>query len=127
MRDPLKCTKIKENVATKEAVKTFEVTEKQVIVHCSLHSPNGTYVRIWKSTFLKTEDGEQCPLVAWKGITLAPQWMGSKDEYTQFTLIFTGLPSRCRVFSLIEEIPEDNGFIKHGIQRNQSDIYQISL
>ena len=29
--------------------------------------------------------------------------------------------------SLIEEIPEDNGFIKHGIQRNQSDIYQISL
>ena len=127
MRDSLKCTKIKENVATEEAIKTFEVAEKQVIVHCSLHSPNGTYVRIWKSTYLKTEGGEQCPLVAWNGITLAPQWMPSSDEYTRFTLIFTGLPSDCKVFSLIEEIPEDNGFIQHRIQRNSSDIYQITL
>ena len=127
MRDPLKCTKVKEEVAVDEQIKTFEVTEKQVIVHCSLHSPNGTYVRIWKSTYLKTESGQHCPLVSWKGITLAPQWMPSSDEYTRFTLIFTGLPSDCKVFSLIEDIPEDHGFVKHGIQRNESDIYQIAL
>jgi hypothetical protein len=29
MRDPLKCTKIKEEVAVDEQIKTFEVTEKQ--------------------------------------------------------------------------------------------------
>ena len=33
MRDPLKCTKVKEEVAVDEQIKTFEVTEKQVIVH----------------------------------------------------------------------------------------------
>ena len=30
MRDPLKYTKIKEEVAVDEQIKTFEVTEKQV-------------------------------------------------------------------------------------------------
>ena len=127
MRDPLKCSNVMQDVAERNKVKTFETTEKQVIVHCSLHSPNGTYVRIWKSTYLKTERGQHCPLVSWKGITLAPQWMPSSDEYTRFTLIFTGLPSDCKVFSLIEDIPENHGFVKHGIQRNGSDIYQVTL
>ncbi len=127
MSDTLEYTKIKEKVEVAVQTKTFEVTEKQVIVHCSLHSPRGTRVRIWKSTYLKTESGQQCPLVAWKGITLAPQWMTSLAEFTRFTLVFTGLPSDCKVFSLIEDIPEDNGFILHGISRNESDIYQVEL
>ena len=127
MSAPLECTKVKEKIAVDEQIKTFEVTEKQVIVHCSLHSPDGTYVRIWKSTYLKTESGQHCPLVTWNGITLAPQWMPSREEYTRFTLIFTGLPLDCKQFSLIEDIPEDHGFVKHVIQRNGSDIYQVAL
>lgn len=127
MSAPFECTKVKEKIAVDEQIKTFEVTEKQVIVHCSLHSPDGTYVRIWKSTYLKTESGQHCPLVTWNGITLAPQWMPSREEFTRFTLIFTGLPLDCKQFSLIEDIPEDHGFVKHGIQRNGSDIYQVAL
>ncbi len=50
MSAPIEFTKIKEKVAVDEQIKTFEVTEKQVIVHCSLHSPNGPYIRIWKVT-----------------------------------------------------------------------------
>jgi len=92
MRDPLKCTKIKEKVAVDEQIKTFEVSEKQVIVHCSLDAPYGTNYRIWKTTYLLTEKGHRCPLVAWRGICLAPQWMSIPSGVAEFTLIFTGLP-----------------------------------
>ena len=127
MRDPLNSFNVKQAVAEKKKVKTFETTEKQVIVHCQLNSPYGTRIRIWPSTYLKTESGMRCPLISWNGISLAPVWRNSLSNPTRFTLIFSGLPSDCKVFSLIEDIPEENGFISHCITRNNSDIYQISF
>lgn len=127
MRDPLKCSKIKEQVAVEVKVKTFQVEEQQTIIHCSLDAPYGTSYRIWKTTYLLTEKGHRCPLVAWRGICLAPQWMSIPPGEAHFTLIFTGLPSDCTQFSLIEDIPEANGFMVHGIPRNSSDVYRVKV
>jgi hypothetical protein len=44
-----------------------------------------------------------------------------------FTLIFTGLPSDCTQFSLIEDIPEANGFMVHAIPRNSTDVYRVKV
>lgn len=118
---------VHEATITEVQPKTFEVEEQQVIVHCSLENPFGTKIRIWKTTYLLTESGHKCPLVAWRGITLAPQWMLSMNNPIPFTLIFKGLPSDCKVFSLIEDIPEENGFIVHDIPRNRTDVYRINL
>ena len=46
--------------------------EKQVIIHCSIACMPGISVRIWKTTYLITEDGKKIPLVFWEGISLFP-------------------------------------------------------
>jgi hypothetical protein len=120
-------TETKEQVAVEVKVKTFQVEEQQTIVHCSLDAPYGMNYRIWKSTYLLTEKGHRCPLVAWRGICLAPQWMSIPSGVAEFTLIFTGLPSDCKLFSLIEDIPEANGFLVHDIPRNSSDVYRVKV
>jgi len=127
VRYPLKFSKIKEQVAVEVKVKTFQVEEQQTIVHCSLDSPYGTSFRIWKTTYLLTEKGHRCPLVAWRGICLAPQWMSIPPGEAHFTLIFTGLPSDCKQFSLIENIPWLKGIKVLDIPRNSSDVYRVTV
>jgi hypothetical protein len=38
-----------------------------------------------------------------------------------------GLPKKCTVFDLIEEIPEPGGFYIPNIQRNNSDVYHLEI
>lgn len=44
-----------------------------------------------------------------------------------FTLVFSGLPKDCKMFDLIEVIPEEGGFHVKEIRRNESDIYRVKI
>ena len=112
----------------KNSVKPKIEEESQVIVHCSIPCEFGMGVRIWKTTFLITDDGQKIPLVYWEGITLAPQWTRIfHNGVYNFTLIFKGLPKGCKLFTLKEEIPEPGGFIVADIPRNKTDVYRVTI
>ena len=44
-----------------------------------------------------------------------------------FTLVFSGLPKSCKMFDLVEEIPQSGGFYHGKIKRNKSDVYSIRI
>lgn len=112
----------------KVKVKPMVFEEKQVIVHCAIPCERGMGVRIWKTTYLVTEDGAEIPLMFWEGISLAPQWtMVLHDGFYRFTLVFKSLPANCNVFSLMEKIPEPGGFSVKNIKRNKMDVYKVNL
>ena len=118
----------KPKTKVKNSVKPKIEEESQVIVHCSIPCEFGMGVRIWKTTFLITDDGQKIPLVHWEGITLAPQWtrIFHNGAYN-FTLIFKGLPKGCKLFTLKEEIPEPGGFVVINIPRNKTDVYRVTI
>jgi hypothetical protein len=49
-----------------------------------------------------------------------------RGTYT-FLLIFAALPKSCTQFDLVEDIPEEGGFLVRNIARNKSDVYRINL
>jgi hypothetical protein len=114
--------------AIKSKVKFIIDEEKQVIVHCSIPCSPGDGVRIWRTTYLITDEKIKIPLIYWEGITLAPNWtpLYHKGNY-QFTLIFGGLPKGCKSFSLVEEIVQAGGFLVRGIKRNGVDVYRVTV
>jgi hypothetical protein len=118
----------KPKTKVKTTVKPKIEEERQVIVHCSISCEIGTGVRIWKSTFLISEDGQKIPLVHWEGITLAPQWtrIFQNGTYT-FMLVFKGLPKGCKIFTLKEEISQPGGFVVSDIHRNKTDVYRVNV
>lgn len=120
--EPIKISKTK----VRNEVQVQLKEEKQVIIHLQAINCYGWRMRIWKTTYLVTEDKQKIPLVFWEGISLYPKWTDVDNSGTfYFTLIFSGLPADCTVFSLIEEIPESGGFTFDNIPRNKKDIYKI--
>lgn len=118
----------KPKVKHKIKVKPNVLEEKQVIVHCSIPCEVGMGVRIWRTTYLVTEEGTKIPLIYWENIALAPSWTPVfKKGLYNFTLIFGGLPSGCKIFSLVEEIPEPGGFRVDNIRRNKTDVYKVTV
>jgi hypothetical protein len=103
--------------------------ERQVIVHCSLDTPEADMlVRIWPSTFLiDCGGGGRASLVHAENISMAPVWTRTNGSSYRFTLIFTALPSTCVQFDLREIIPEPGGFEVKNILRNASDVYRVEL
>lgn len=104
--------------------------ESHIYVHCHFNNIwRDMLIRIWRSTFLiDRHSPARAGLVHVENISLAPQWTMIPDlrPFT-FLLIFGNLPSSCRVFDLIEEIPEPGGFHVQGIRRNDSDVYHVDL
>lgn len=120
--------KKKPKTQVKHAIQLSLQEEKQVIVHCMLACEPGDGVRVWKSTYLIAEDGSRSELVYWQGVSLAPVWTWATTPGTfRFTLVFTGLPSDCDFFALVEEIPEPGGWHIPSIKRNKADVYHIRL
>ena len=104
--------------------------EQQVIVHCKYAaSADGDMIRIWKSTFLYARDSShKSGLVNTQKISLYPEWtLIEAGNIFYFTLIFSGLPSSCKAFDLIENIPEPGGFFVTNINRNNIDVYNIDI
>ncbi|MCD6067326.1 MAG: hypothetical protein K0S33_2152 [Bacteroidetes bacterium] len=106
-------------------------TESQVIVHGSFKGSYSDFdlIRIWRTTFLiPHESAHRSRLMHCENITLYPNWtMVSPGEEYRFTLIFSGLPKSCKVFDLIEEIPQAGGFEIRDIARNKMDVYRLNF
>ena len=104
--------------------------ESQVIVHCSYTgSFNSDRIRIWASTFLYAKDSNhKSELIHVENITMYPMWMDVANGQTiNFTLIFSGLPKHCKLFDMVENIPEPGGFVFENIVRNNSDVYLLEI
>ena len=104
--------------------------ESQVIVHCTYAgSMNSDRIRIWASTFLYAKDSShKSELIHVENITLYPMWLDVANGQTiNFTLIFSGLPKNCKLFDMIENIPEPGGFIFENIIRNNTDVYTLEI
>ncbi len=105
--------------------------EKQVIVHCLFDSRYmiGAKIRIWPTTYLFDRGSSgRSELVHAENISMAPQWTEVENgSMAYFSLVFTGLPSSCTIFDLVEDIPQPGGFIVQGIRRNDQDVYFVML
>lgn len=104
--------------------------EQQVIIHCSIYGMDyGDAARIWKSTYLiDKETGKTYKLLFADGISFAPQWtLIPFNKPLEFTLIFKGLPKSCKLFDLVEIIPEDGGFQVLNVKRNATDVYYVTI
>ena len=104
--------------------------ESQVIVHCTYTgSMNSDRIRIWASTFLYAKDSShKSELIHVENITMYPMWMDVANGQTiNFTLIFSGLPKHCKLFDMVENIPEPGGFVFENIVRNNSDVYTLEI
>lgn len=117
----------KPDVSFKPRLQLFE--EKVTIVHCTYHFPAAfgeAPIRIWPTTFLVQEDGKQKKLLQAYNISSFPVWKLVKPGH-RFTLIFEGLDKDCKVFDLLEDIPEPGGFRFSNIERNSIDVYLLNI
>ncbi len=112
-------------------LKTLPSEESQVIVHGHFQSSHESHelIRIWRTTYLIPHDQyHKSRLLHFENITLYPEWtiipLGSTYR---FTLIFSSLPKACKVFDLIEEIPQSGGFEIRDIARTKSDVYHLKF
>lgn len=105
----------------------------QVVLHILFSSQTfseGTYIRIWPSSFLFDHDSDHASeLVHCENITLAPTWqVVEAGDKCYFTLIFSGLPRDCRTFDFIEYCGgQGGGFEIRNIARSESDIYYFKM
>ena len=123
--------KTKVDTSIVEKAKEQSEIEKQVIVHCTFSSmyPFDTAIRIWPSTLLLDKESEhKSILLHYENIKQFPDWMLVQPfQKVEFTLIFSALPKACKVFDLLEVIPETGGFEVKDIKRNQLDVYHVNL
>lgn len=115
-------TEVKTEV--KPEIKTLAWEERQTIVHCTCEEDYA--YRVWPTTYLIEHGTEKrAKLITAFNISFAPQW--TLNDGRGFTLIFEGLSKGCTSFDLKEIIPQDGGFEVKGIQRNHTDVYQVSF
>lgn len=113
-----------------EELHTFSSDNGQVIVHGICHARDTeTYIRIWPTTFLFDQHSlHLSELVHYEKISGFPIWTHIKTHSTfAFTLVFTGLPSTCKIFDLVEVIPQSQGFFVPNIIRNEQDVYYLDF
>lgn len=102
--------------------------EGQTIVHC-YNSFEGLQ-RIWPSTILIDNLGNEYKLIHAEGISIAPNWCMPKlagNGLKTFTLIFENLAKAASSFRLEEQIPEPGGFYTKDIPVNQTGVYHVQI
>jgi hypothetical protein len=102
----------------------------QIVVHCAIEDDLfGVYGRVWPTTYLIDSNSDQkSKLLQVYGISMAPVWTPVPFGGTlNFTLIFSSLPKSCKVFDLVEVIPEPGGLFIKNIVRNNSDVYHVVI
>jgi hypothetical protein len=112
------------------AIDPNSLTDAYIYVHCHYENEfDEMFIRVWRSTFLvdRTSDS-RAQLIHAENISYAPVWthIPGKQTYT-FLLIFSRLPGDCKVFDLIEDIPQAHGFHVSGIARNEKDVYHVTI
>lgn len=112
-------------------LKILPNTESQIIVHGFLKNTSDwpELIRIWSSTFLIAQNSmHKSRLIYFENISLYPCWTTIETHSVHnFTLIFGGLPKSCKVFDLVEEIPQSGGFEIRNVLRNTTDVYRIDF
>ncbi|MCX7636221.1 MAG: hypothetical protein N2044_00095 [Cyclobacteriaceae bacterium] len=106
--------------------------EACVYVHLTLftgHQP--MLVRIWPTTYLLDQaSAHRSILLHAENISFAPIWtpVPAGIRY-DFLLVFSGLPADCRIFDLVEQTEGTDGgaFVVRDINRNENDVYRITL
>ena len=112
------------------AIHPHLLDESYMYVHCHFHNPAGEMlIRIWASTFLKDiNSAAKTQLIHAENITYAPVWtLVPGNFHFTFLLIFSGLPRTCRLFDLVEDIPQPGGFYVRNIPRNDKDVYHVNI
>ena len=116
-----------------DELKALTSEEGQVIVHCLYNNLNPMFdsmIRIWPTTWLYDKgSAHRSELVHTEYISLAPEWtvIPAFSSY-YFTLIFSGLPSSCTLFDLVEDCKGGSGaFVVQNIHRNSSDVYYVRI
>lgn len=106
------------------------LTDAYIYVHCHYQNEfDEMFIRIWQSTFLiDRNSASRSKMVHAENISYAPVWthIPGKQSYT-FLLIFPSLPKDCKVFDLVEDIPQAGGFFVSGIARNAQDVYHVTI
>lgn len=113
-----------------EAISPETLQDGYVYVHCHFRNDwQDALIRIWKTTYLlDITSGSKSALIHAENITFAPLWTMIADQQIHtFLLIFEALPKSCKLFDLIEEIPQPGGFHVENIHRNPTDVYHIDL
>jgi hypothetical protein len=112
------------------AINPAVLNDSYVYVHCCFdNSVEDALIRIWKTTFLIDHvSGTKSELVHAENISFAPLWTIIPDnKIHNFMLIFSSLPKGCKIFDLVEEIPQPGGFHIRNIQRNGKDVYHVTM
>ena len=97
--------------------------EEQVTIHMRTRLGGG--VRIWPSIKLRCRTtGTESKFLHAVGLSPFPTWT-RVEPGGAYTLLFEALPSGCRVFDLIEDIPQPGGLVVEDIARNVKDVYRL--
>ena len=125
---PVVKPKVETDVLT--AIDSWTLEDQHVYVHCYYKNElDEMLIRVWRSTFLIDKvSGAHSELVHAENISYAPQWtiIPGKKVFS-FLLIFSALPKDCKVFDLVEDIPQAGGFYVSGIKRNELDVYHVDI
>jgi hypothetical protein len=111
-------------------IDSWTLEDQHVYVHCYYKNDlPEMLIRVWRSTFLVDKvSGVKSELVHAEKISIAPQWTIIRGKVTfSFLLIFSALPKNCKVFDLVEDIPQAGGFYVPGIKRNELDVYHVDI
>jgi len=99
--------------------------EGQVTIHMRTRLGGG--VRIWPSIKLRCRTtGTESKFIHAVGLSPFPTWT-RVEPGGAYTLLFEALPSSCRAFDLIEDIPESGGLVVEDISRNGKDVYRLGM
>ena len=97
--------------------------EGQVTLHMRTRLGGG--VRIWPSIKLRCQTtGTESKFIHAVGLSPFPSWT-RVEPGGAYTLLFEALPSSCRAFDLIEDIPQPGGIVVEDIARNGKDVYRL--
>lgn len=104
--------------------------DAHIYVHCHYQNDlDEMFIRVWRSTFLVDKHSDaHAQLLHAENISIAPSWtiIPGKMSYT-FLLIFSSLPKDCKLFDLVEDIPQPGGFHVSNITRNSQDVYHVTI
>lgn len=112
------------------SIDSWTLEDQHVYVHCYYKNDlPEMLIRVWRSTFLVDKvSGSRSELIHAEKISLAPQWTIIQGKITfSFLLIFSALAKDCKVFDLIEDIPQAGGFFVPNIKRNELDVYHVDI
>ena len=97
--------------------------EGQVTIHMRTRLGGGGRIRPSIKLRCKTT-GTESKFIHAVGLSPFPTWT-RVEPGGAYTLLFEALPSSCRAFDVIEDIPQPGGLVVEDIARNGKDVYRL--